>query len=226
MTTLCIVADTHRKHRELVIPECDILIHCGDFCSFQRDDHGTLDDVDVWFAEAPAKHVICIGGNHDFLLQSREFRFAHATFLEDKLVEIEGFAIYGSPWCPELSGFAYYASKDQLIERWKKIPEGIDILVTHTPPYGFLDIPTSGGMHLGCPHLRNELNRIRPRLHVFGHIHASHGTHQEGTTQLVNAAVAGGLDFEIRHPPTMITLTHKPNKTGVAQTRSRRRRCW
>ena len=43
-----------------------------------------LDDVNMWLAEIPAKHVICVGGNHDFLLQSREFRFAHATFLEDR----------------------------------------------------------------------------------------------------------------------------------------------
>ena len=90
MTSLCIVADTHCKHRELTLPECDVLIHCGDFCSFEQEDQKTLDDVDVWFAEAPAKHVVCVGGNHDFLLQSREFRFAHATLLEDSLVEIDG----------------------------------------------------------------------------------------------------------------------------------------
>jgi Icc-related predicted phosphoesterase len=206
MASLCIVADTHRKHRELMIPECDILIHCGDICSFEQDDEKTLDDADIWFAEARAKHVVCIGGNHDFLLQSREFRFAHATFLEDRVVEIDGLSIYGSPWCPELSGFAYYASKDQLIERWKEIPTGIDVLLTHTPPYGFLDTPTSGDVHLGCPHLRDELKRIKPRLHAFGHIHASHGTLTEGGTQFVNAAVVGGRSLEVCHGPTKVAL--------------------
>jgi len=207
MISLCIIADTHRKHRELTIPECDILIHCGDFCSFQRDDERTLEDVDIWFAEAPAKHAVCIGGNHDFLLQSRQFRFANATFLEDSAVEIEGLTIYGSPWCPGLSGFAYYAAEDQLIEKWKRIPGGVDILITHTPPYGFLDVPTSGDIHLGCPRLRAELRRIQPKLHVFGHVHASHGMHQEDMTQFVNAAIVGGHNFEVRHTPTMATLT-------------------
>jgi Icc-related predicted phosphoesterase len=207
MASLCIVADTHRKHRELTIPECDILIHCGDFCSFEQEDEKTLDDVDVWFAEVPAKHVVCVGGNHDFLLQRREFRFAQATFLEDSLIEIDGLSIYGSPWCPDLSGFAYYATEDQLIERWRKIPSGVDILITHTPPYGFLDVPTSGDVHLGCPHLHNELRRIRPRLHVFGHVHASHGAHTEGGTRFVNAAVVSGRNFDVRHAPTMATLT-------------------
>lgn len=204
--TFCIVADTHRRHRELVIPESDVLIHCGDFCSFGREDHQTLDDADAWFAEAPARHVVCIGGNHDFMLQRREFRFAHATFLEDKIVEIEGLAIYGSPWCPDLSGFAYYACEEELIERWKRIPEGIDVLVTHTPPYGCLDRPSAGDVHLGCPHLRNELNRIRPRLHVFGHVHASHGMREDGGMRFVNAAVVGGPDFEMRHAPSMVKL--------------------
>jgi Icc-related predicted phosphoesterase len=207
MKSLCIVADTHRKHRELLIPECDLLIHCGDFCSFRREEERTLADADIWFAEAPAKHVVCIGGNHDFLLQSREFRFAHATFLEDRTVEIGGLLIHGSPWCPDLSGFAYYATNEQLIEKWRMIPSGIDVLITHTPPFGILDIPSSGGIHLGCPHLRAELNRIRPKLHVFGHVHASHGTHFENGTRFVNAAVVGGRDLEVCHAPTMVDQT-------------------
>lgn len=111
MKTLCIVADTHCKHRALTVPECDILIHCGDICCSEREDEKILAYADAWFAEVPAKHVVCIGGNHDFLLQSREFRFAQATFLEDRLVEIDGLSIYGSLWCPDLSGFAYYATE-------------------------------------------------------------------------------------------------------------------
>ena len=206
MASLCIVADTHRQHRALRIPPCDILIHCGDFCSFEQDDETTLDDVDAWFAEVPAKHVVCVGGNHDFMLQSREFRFAHATFLEDCSAEIEGLSIYGSPWCPELSAFAYHATDDQLMEKWRQIPSGVDILVTHTPPYGYLDVPSSGVTHLGCPHLQDELQRIQPRLHVFGHVHASHGMHTVGATQFVNAAVVGGRNYEVRHGPTMVTL--------------------
>lgn len=206
MKSLCIVADTHRKHRELAIPKCDILIHCGDFCTFEREDEKTLADADAWFAEAPAGHVVCIGGNHDFLLQNRQFRFGHATYLEDSGVEIGGLSIYGSPWCPDLSGFAYYATEEKLIEKWKMIPTGVDVLITHTPPLGILDVPSSGAVYLGCPHLRSELRRIKPRLHVFGHVHASHGTHTEGGTTYVNAAVVGGRDYEVRHAPTMTTV--------------------
>ena len=206
MTSLCIVADTHRKHRAITVRECDILVHCGDFCTFEQEDRSTLEDVDAWFSEVPAKRVVCIGGNHDFLLESREFRFEHATFLEDSGAEIDGLSIYGAPWCPGLSEFAYYATEDELIEKWRKIPSGVDILITHTPPYEILDVPSSGGTHLGCPHLRKELKRIQPGLHVFGHVHASRGTQIEGATRFVNAAIVGGRNYEVRHTPIGISL--------------------
>lgn len=206
MATLCVVADTHRKHRQVRIPACDILIHCGDFGCFQKDDEQTLEDADAWFAEAPAAKVVCIGGNHDFMLQSREFRFAHAQLLEDSGIETHGLRIYGAPWCPDLAGFAYYATDDELMEKWARIPSGIDVLVTHTPPYGILDLPTAGNRHLGCPHLRRELERIRPRVHVFGHIHASHGQEQRSGTSYFNVAVVGGSPLEVCHPATVIEL--------------------
>jgi Icc-related predicted phosphoesterase len=206
MKTLCVIADTHRKHREITIPPCDFLIHCGDFCNFQEQDERTLQDADCWFAEAPATHVICIGGNHDFLLHSREFTFAHASFLQDRLVEIDGLSFYGSPWCPELAAFAYYATSDQLQERWRAIPSGIDVLITHTPPQGILDLPSSRTPHLGCPQLREELKRIKPRIHVFGHIHASHGSHTEDGILFLNAAMVSGRDYSVRSNPYLTNL--------------------
>ena len=125
MISISVVADTHGMHRGVSIPDCDVLIHCGDFCSFQQDDLQTLQDVDAWFGEVNADHVICIGGNHDFALQSGKFRFMNAAFLEDRVIEVAGLAIYGSPWCPDLPGFAYFASHEELIEHWKRIPAGL-----------------------------------------------------------------------------------------------------
>ena len=209
MTTLCLVADTHCHHRELVIPECDILVHCGDYCSFERADHVTLSDVDRWFAEVPAKRVVCIAGNHDFALQRDEFRFANATYLEDSSAEIDGISFYGSPWCPELTGYAYFAETEALAETWKRIPTGVDVLITHTPPNGILDLPSHEPRHLGCAELRIELLRIQPRLHVFGHVHASRGTRTLGATQFVNAAVTGGRFLELRHGPMIVNLGPK-----------------
>jgi len=206
MPSVCVIADTHRLHRDLVIPACDLLIHCGDMCSFQREDQETLEDIDQWFAEIPARQVICIGGNHDFPLHHREFRFSQATHLRDSKTESFGLSIYGTPWCPDLAGFAFYADEASLIEHWRKIPTGIDILVTHTPPAGILDLPSSGDRHLGCPHLRAELERIRPRYHFFGHVHASAGAASVDGTEFVNAAMVGGRDFRITHQPWLLEI--------------------
>lgn len=87
-----------------------------------------------------------------------------------------------------------------------QIPEGIDILVTHTPPLGVLDVASSGDVHLGCPHLRRELDRIRPQLHAFGHVHASSGVLTEGGIHFVNAAVVGGLAGEVRNKPVTLVV--------------------
>lgn len=50
-----------------------------------------------------------------------------------------------------------------------KIPIETDVLITHTPPKYHLDI------NLGCAGLLKEIWRVKPRLHVFGHIHSGHG---------------------------------------------------
>lgn len=208
MTRLCIIADTHGKHRELTIPECDLLIHCGDFCNIGQQEQETFEDVDAWFAEIPAGQIICIGGNHDALLQNREFRFSQATYLEDGGVEVGRLKVYGSPWCPDLAGFAFYSEEQDLMRRWRQIPEGIDILVTHTPPFGVLDVASSGDIHLGCPHLRRELERIRPQIHAFGHVHASAGHLKESGVHFVNAAVVGSPAGEVRNSPVTITVDY------------------
>lgn len=56
------------------------------------------------------------------------------------------------------------------------IPEGVevDIIMTHGPPWKHRD-KVYDGFEAGCPHLLRALNRVRPRLHCFGHIHEAWG---------------------------------------------------
>jgi len=206
MPSFCVIADTHKLHRSIQIPECDILIHCGDICSFESGDHQTLTDIDNWFSKVPAKEVICIGGNHDYLLENRAFSFKNATYLQDQMINIDGINIYGSPWCPDLQGFAFYANDEKLHAAWKKIPREVDILITHTPPAGILDLPSSKFSHLGCPMLRAELDNVSPLYHLFGHVHASSGFHQQDGIVFVNAAIVGGPNYEIRNKPHLFTI--------------------
>jgi Icc-related predicted phosphoesterase len=61
-------------------------------------------------------------------------------------------------------------------------------LITHGPPQGHGDL-TSRGERAGCQDLLDALRRIRPRLHVFGHIHEGAGQTREGDTLCVNASI-------------------------------------
>jgi Icc-related predicted phosphoesterase len=60
--------------------------------------------------------------------------------------------------------------------------------VTHEPPAGILDL-TPDGEHVGCADLRQAVDRVKPRLHVFGHIHHGYGVKVVGPTRFVNASV-------------------------------------
>lgn len=84
--------------------------------------------------------------------------------------------VYGAPWQPEFYDWAYNLPLGaRLKEKWDQIPDGVDVLITHGPPHGILDAAADG--HLcGCPDLRDTITqRVKPRLHIFGHIHEAYG---------------------------------------------------
>lgn len=172
------VADTHTYEHDLVVPDGDIFVHAGDLLRA-----GTLEElrpVAQWIRELPHAHKVVTAGNHDWCFQ-REIARARAMlgeevhYLQDSGVSIEGVQFWGTPWQPEFMGWAFNLPRGAaLAEKWALIPDGTDVLVTHGPPFGFGD-ETFDGRHEGCRELRTALGRVRPLLHVFGHIHESGG---------------------------------------------------
>ena len=67
------------------------------------------------------------------------------------------------------------------------MPKEVDVLITHTPPYGILD-KSSRQIHLGCKDLLQKVKQIKPQYHIFGHIHASYGKVKTGETTFINAS--------------------------------------
>jgi hypothetical protein len=208
MRIVCI-ADTHGLHRQLELPGGDMLIHAGDF-TFNSEPLSIVPDFNAWLGSLPHRHRIVIPGNHEFILEEPRNRGAitNAILLVDSGVEIEGLSIWGSPVTP-LYGGAFGKSRPEDREKlWASIPEGLDILVTHTPPFAILDHSLPSGPREGCPYLFAEVFRARPRLHVFGHIHAGYGTLRTDDTVFVNASLLGDdgrlsrkplvVDFQIR----------------------------
>jgi len=102
-------------------------------------------------------------------------------YLQDKLIDIEGVRIYGSPWRPK-RGIIYpaeafgYDPRRIREDKWSNIPEDIDILLTHGPPYSVRDYHPLTEERIGCPGLLDEVvTRARPRIHLFGHMHKCRG---------------------------------------------------
>jgi predicted phosphodiesterase len=202
------ISDTHGKHGELGTLRGDVLVHCGDFCNGFMNHGHSLAEIDEWFGDQLFDIILCVGGNHDFLAESRykdgQPVFRNATYLVDAAYEWNGLSFYGSPWLPDLDGWAHFLSDHDRKRKWELIPDSTDILITHTPPFGLLDKPRSG-RHIGCSFLRAVVDRVRPRIHCFGHVHASSGCITESGTEFINATVINS-DIEVINPPVVREL--------------------
>ncbi len=186
MRVVCL-SDTH-GNVDLEVPEGDLLIHTGDHS--KRGSPQELEQAARWLRSLPHPHKVILAGNHDFALQISEDEtrelFSPMTYLQDQEVTIEGLRIYGSPWTPTFGGVWAFQSSD-LASVWEKIPDGIDILLTHGPPARILD-RTFARERAGCPMLAERVASVRPKLHVFGHIHEAFGVERQGETLFVNAS--------------------------------------
>lgn len=200
---LIAMADTHGYHGQLQVPEGDILVHAGDLT--QRGTLTQLREVADWLRSLPHRHKVIIAGNHDFAFQRTpaEARalFAGLTYLEDEAITLDGVRLYGSPWQPWFHDWAFNARRGPDIDaKWQRIPEELDVLVTHGPPAGFGDKVFSGE-RVGCEDLTRHLGRTKPRFHLFGHIHEDSGQWQVGETRVCNVTTS-----ECELPCTVLEL--------------------
>jgi Icc-related predicted phosphoesterase len=183
------ISDTHGYHHQVKVPDGDVLVHAGD-CTAEIGQASTRFFLQ-WFEEQPHKHKVFIAGNHDgqfqkWPKQAKEMVKTIAPsciYLQDSSIEIDGIKLYGSPWTPTFFDWYFMANRGEDIKKkWDGIPE-CDVLITHGPPHGILDLSNNLNVktgkkfddHLGCEELRKAVERIRPKLHVFGHIHGSGG---------------------------------------------------
>lgn len=200
------ISDTHNQHHGIQIPECDILLHAGDFSYM-----GKAQDIialDNWFGElkvsGKVKEIVLIAGNHDWLCETdpsyAASLFKNCIYLNEQPVEVMGLKIFGSPIQPEFCDWAFNRKRGAEIARnWAKIPDDTQVLVTHGPPWGILDQvwgnpynSVTGPENLGCRELRKRTDELEHlKLHVFGHIHDSNGIYIDQATQkkFVNAAI-------------------------------------
>ena len=182
---LVCISDTHTQ-KPTSVPSGDVLIHAGDLTNL-----GTVREIQAqidWLSSLPHPHKLVIAGNHDSFfdpLSRREedvgqsIQWGSVRYLQQSSIVLDfprqnsrRLYFYGAPQIPECGGadfaFQYPRNKDVW---YRTIPLETDVLITHTPPRNYLDLPTG----LGCEFLLREVWRVRPRVHVFGHVHAGYG---------------------------------------------------
>ncbi|MBA3453790.1 MAG: metallophosphatase domain-containing protein [Deltaproteobacteria bacterium] len=197
------VADTHTFTSDLVVPDGDVFVHAGDLC--RGGDLDELRGVAEWIAGLPHRHKIIVAGNHDwcFVHEPAAARgmLGNAHYLQDAEVVIEGMRFYGSPWQPEFNDWAFNLPRGEAIAAvWRKLPAGLDVLITHGPPEGIGDRSPVGG-RAGCADLRRRIAEITPRLHIFGHIHQDGGVWRDAGTVFANVTT-----WECERQPTVIDI--------------------
>ncbi len=201
------MSDTHGFHDDVDLPDGDVLVHAGDGLGV-----GSIAEVvalDRFLESQPHPHKIVIAGNHDWAFErspaEAQAAVRHATYLQDSGVTIGGVSFWGSPWQPSFHDWAFNLDRGvALREKWDRIPEATDVLVTHGPPQGVLD-STFQGVAAGCEELRSALDRVRPRVHIFGHIHEAVGVRAVGPTRCINASICD-LHYRVANPVQVIDV--------------------
>lgn len=210
---VCCVADLHGNLPEL--PAHHVLLIGGDLCpannhdiAYQRDflTHKLL----PWLKEEASNPVI-VWGNHDFIGEKGMDLLPRALqdlVVRDEMIELRGLKIWGSPWQLRFFDWAFNLDEPELADKYARIPDGVDVIVSHGPPHGAGDF--SRGKHLGSPSLAETIRRVKPKLVVTGHIHPAYGEYELHGAKVVNAALVDDAYRPSRKPVIVELPVAKP----------------
>ena len=217
MIRIVAISDTHLRQPGL--PLGDVLIHAGDLCNFGTKQE-FADGLD-WLASQKHSYKFYVPGNHD----RYTFDFVDTTSfmcskvgvsqLVDKTIMLDGISFHGSPWT-RIFGWTQAYMHDQywMNAHWKRLPK-CDVLITHSPPAGIFDQCP----HLaGCEGLLDAVGRLKPRVHLFGHIHTGHGgikeyKHLTGEeTLFANVCALDASGMAVKYGPLIIDLFREHGK--------------
>lgn len=225
-------SDTHNKHRKMELPECDLAIFSGDFSTlgYRKELRLFLS----WLSkQTQCKKIVFIAGNHDrcfdrsmdittgadIWLQDMLTKFGVNTsgvdndsrliYLENSSINLFGLNIWGSPITPDFdpTRWAFNKPRGRSIKLvWDSIPDNTDIVITHGPPANILDFVNFSREYVGCKDLAERIREVKPKLHVFGHIHENFGIQQHNDTLYCNAAVLDHYAYTLMEQPHKIIL--------------------
>ena len=207
---LVIISDTHTLHRQLEMPEGDVLIHCGDFCYKHDlfDNRKMLLDLAEWMEELDYGCKIVVAGNHDNILEkdptsASYFKMHGINYLLDSGIEYEGVKFFGTPWQVPFWG-SFNLPDESILKKLDSCHE-CDVFISHSPPATILD-SNSLGRATGSYGILSAVERLEPKVHCFGHCHHTAPACVDiGETCFINAAVVG-KDYKLVNPPTVYEI--------------------
>jgi predicted phosphodiesterase len=204
------IADQH-GYLDFTLPEGDIVIHAGDVCPDfgPRTQTGSARQ-EAWLRKKwlpwvgnDLHRLYATFGNHDFV--SRHFG---NPFFVDRSIERDGYKIWFSPWSNQFLQWAWMKEPAELAEVYAKIPDDVDVLVSHQPPYGYGDQvpPQYIGLnedpegHVGSKELLKTIERVAPKVVICGHIHNGRGTYQHRDTLIYNVSLVNEAYQRVYEP--------------------------
>lgn len=211
MVKIVALSDTHTKHRQVPLPEGDILIHAGDMTG--RGNYHEFIGIGQWFRDCKDrfKHQIIIAGNHDFGLEvnskviMRDHFDENVIYLQDSGIELEGIKFYGCPWMPVFYNWAFMRDESELAPYYNAIPDDTEVLITHGPPLGILD-QNGHKDKCGSITLYNRIKELKHlKHHIFGHIHEAYGKLKIDDVTFHNVCSLNG-DYRFQNMPQVIEI--------------------
>jgi Icc-related predicted phosphoesterase len=99
------------------------------------------------------------------------------------------------------------------VRAYSSVPSDADIIITHGPPFGLLDLTEEYPGPSGDRELRDAILRVKPVLHVFGHAHGGYGVLRTTNTCFVNAALFD-LDGSLNKRPIVLEISRFKQHDG------------
>jgi Icc-related predicted phosphoesterase len=189
-----------------------VLLHAGDLS--YKSTRPEIEDFLDWFGKQPHPHKVFIAGNHDFFFERekpatiRQMLPENVHYLKDEACLINGIKIWGSPYTPWFYRWAFNKRRGiSMARHWENIPPDTDVLLTHGPVFGILDMLLNE-QHAGDKDLLKKVLEVKPAAHVCGHIHESYGTTRREGIRFVNACILNE-SYELSNQPITFDVLPK-----------------
>jgi hypothetical protein len=232
-------SDFHNRQGQATLPDGDILVVSGDLTNFGTETE--LEDFFTWIDRTYYIYKIVIPGNHDISLDKAKTdgetpkwvsniikNFTRHSdlhyYLCHESCNLWGLKIFGSPYVPKVrdmqpTRWGFSLDRRDMINYWVDIPKDTDILITHGPPFGKQDWcegPIFPAGPMGDEALRYMVKFIKPKLHMFGHIHEANGVCYDEDTVYSNAALMDPL-YNITQKPRVFDFDEKKKEVHIIQ---------